>query len=147
MPVCKYCNTERPADAFEVCRMVKGKTYRRLRCQRCKRVKTNERRAALRLWLTEYKRALRCSTCGFADYRALEFHHPDGQDKDFNVGDMIRCGYSRETMLHEIAKCIVLCSNCHQIEHYDEKVEIASDGEWPFFGSVGALNPVRPSSI
>jgi hypothetical protein len=35
---------------------------------------------------------------------------------------MIRSGLSRQAILREIAKCIVLCSNCHQIEHYhDEK--------------------------
>ena len=118
---CKYCHTELPEEAFEVCRVVKERVYRRLRCRRCKRSKTNERRTALRQWLDEYKKTLRCVRCGFADYRALEFHHPEGQEKDFNVADMIRSGFSRATIQGEIAKCIVLCSNCHQIEHYDER--------------------------
>src|SRR5262245_49879165 len=118
---CKYCQTEQPEDAFEVCSVIKGKSYRRLRCRRCKRAKTNERRSALRRWLDEYKKALACERCGFADYRALEFHHPGGKEKDFNVADMIRSGFSREAILREIARCIVLCSNCHQIEHYDER--------------------------
>jgi hypothetical protein len=99
---------------------VNGKAYRRLRCRGCKRAKTNERRAALRRWLDEQKKALCCERCGFADYRALVFHHAGGQEKDFNVADMIRSGLSREAILREIAKCIVLCSNCHQIEHYPE---------------------------
>jgi hypothetical protein len=34
---------------------------------------------------------------------------------------MIRSGLSREAILQEIGKCVVLCSNCHQIEHYDER--------------------------
>jgi hypothetical protein len=119
--VCRYCRLEKPLEAFEVCRVVGEKVYRRRRCQQCKRLKTNERRTALRLWLDDYKKALGCSRCGFADYRALEFHHPGRREKDFNVADMIRSGFSRETILREIAKCIVLCSNCHQIEHYDER--------------------------
>jgi len=58
--------------------------------------------------------------CGFSDYRALEFHHPEHDDQDFNVADMIRSGLSAESIRREIEKCIVLCSNCHQIEHYDQ---------------------------
>jgi hypothetical protein len=118
---CKYCHTQQAEEAFEVCRVVNGKTYRRLRCRRCKRAKTNERRAALRQWLDEYKKSLRCERCSFADYRALEFHHSGRQEKDFNVADMIRSGLSRQAILREIAKCVVLCSNCHQIEHYGEQ--------------------------
>jgi hypothetical protein len=119
--VCRYCRLEKPIESFEVCRIVRGKAYRRLRCRQCKRQKTNERRTALRLWLDDYKRTLRCSRCGFADYRALEFHHLEGLEKDFNVADMIRSGLARRAILREIAKCVVLCSNCHQIEHYDER--------------------------
>jgi hypothetical protein len=39
----------------------------------------------------------------------------------FDVADMIRSGFSREAILREIAKCVVLCLNCHQIEHYEER--------------------------
>lgn len=120
MKVCKYCRQERPDDAFEVCRVLGGKVYRRLRCQKCKRTCTNQRRTRLRSWLSEYKQTLTCVRCGFSDYRALEFHHPEHDDKDFNVADMIRSGLSAESIRREIEKCIVLCSNCHQIEHYDQ---------------------------
>src|SRR4051812_41560925 len=110
LKLCKYCRTEQPEEAFEVCRVVAGKVYRRLRCQRCKRAKTNERRTALRLWLDEYKKTLHCVRCGFADYRALEFHHEGSREKVFNVADMIRSGFSRAAIRREIAKCSALCS-------------------------------------
>jgi predicted nucleic-acid-binding Zn-ribbon protein len=71
--------------------------------------------------LDEFKRALSCERCGFADFRALEFHHERTGLKDFNVADMIRSGLSVSAMMREIEKCIVLCSNCHQIEHYKER--------------------------
>jgi hypothetical protein len=73
------------------------------------------------LWLDEYKKTLRCERCGFADYRALEFHHDGSREKDFNVADMIHSGLSRAAIMREIDKCIVLCSNCHQITHYGER--------------------------
>jgi hypothetical protein len=73
------------------------------------------------VWLDNYKRALVCVRCGFADYRALEFHHNQQGQKDFNVADMIRSGLSTNKIKLEIEKCVVLCSNCHQIEHYKER--------------------------
>jgi len=121
LKTCKYCRQEQPEEAFEVCRIVKGVAYHRLRCRRCKRLKTNERRSALREWLDNYKKTLQCVRCGFADYRALEFHHPGPGAKDSNVADMIRSGLSQVSIMREIGKCVVLCSNCHQIEHYDER--------------------------
>ena len=33
---------------------------------------------------------------------------------------MIRSGLSRVAIKREIDKCIVFCSNCHQIEHYGD---------------------------
>jgi hypothetical protein len=34
---------------------------------------------------------------------------------------MIRSGLSRQSILQEIARCIALCSDCHQIEHYADR--------------------------
>src|SRR5438552_15459691 len=36
---CKYCQTEQPGEAFEVCRIVGTKVYRRLKCKRCKQAR------------------------------------------------------------------------------------------------------------
>jgi len=116
---CKYCCTIKPLISFEVCRVLGDKVYRRLRCQQCKRARTNIRRAELRQWLDDYKRKLRCERCGFVDYRALQFHHEEAQEKGANVADMIRSGLSRQSILSEVDMCIVLCANCHAIEHYE----------------------------
>jgi hypothetical protein len=51
-------------------------------------------------------------SCGEPDPRVLEFHHIGEKDKEISV--MIGAGYSRESILTEISKCIVLCSNCHR---------------------------------
>jgi hypothetical protein len=63
-----------------------------------------------------------CGRCGFADFRALEFHHRQRGEKDSNVSDMVRGAMSLENIRQEISKCIVLCANCHRIEHYEESV-------------------------
>ena len=120
MKTCKSCNRELPDEAFPVCKILAGKVYRNRKCQKCRRVVINRRRSKLRLWLDEYKKSLECERCGFADYRALEFHHHVRGGKEFNVADMIRSGFSIERMSREIEKCKVLCSNCNQIEHYEQ---------------------------
>ena len=120
MKTCTSCKKEQHDEAFEVCNVIAGKVYRRRKCQKCKRAITNLRRNRLRAWLNDYKKNLACERCGFADYCALEFHHHRRGEKDFNVADMIRSGFSIDTMRREIQKCIVLFSNCHQIEHYEK---------------------------
>ena len=104
-----------------MCRIVAGKAYRRRKCQQCKYAVTNLRKAKLRDWLNEYKRTLSCARCGFADYRALQFHHTEPEGKDFNVADMIRSGFAAAKVEREVNKCIVLCANCHHIEHYEAR--------------------------
>lgn len=121
MPVCRYCREEKPEASFEVCRVVKGKEYRRRRCQQCKRAVTNLRRTRLQQWLNNYKANLRCERCGFSDWRALQFHHEEPNAKEFNVADMVHAGLCQATMQREINKCCVLCANCHLIEHYEAR--------------------------
>lgn len=121
MKTCKSCLKAFPDEAFPVCKIVAGKVYRNRKCQKCRREVVNRRRGGLRAWLDGYKKGLVCGRCGFDDYRALEFHHHARGGKEFNVADMIRSGLSVESIRREIEKCSVLCSNCHQIEHYAER--------------------------
>jgi hypothetical protein len=51
------------------------------------------------------------------DFRTLHFDHLG--DKDYNVSDMP--GLSKEKIMVEIAKCQVLCANCHAIKTYKER--------------------------
>ncbi len=121
MMTCRYCLLRQPEEQFEICRVFKGKTYRRRKCKRCKHATQMRRRARLRAWLDEYKKSRPCVRCGFNDFRALEFHHRDKAEKDFNVAEMVGQGWSVAAMKREIAKCIVLCANCHLIAHHEER--------------------------
>ena len=70
-----------------------------------------------RIWIEEYKKQHPCVRCGFADYRALQFHHRDQKQKLFGISQKIG-KISLKRIKEEIDKCYVLCANCHQIEHY-----------------------------
>lgn len=88
--------------------------------------KNQKRREELEKWLTEYKYQLTCSYCGFEGSKStnsLSFHHINPEEKEFNIGFMINRGYSKTRILKEIAKCDVVCENCHRIIHYNDLKE------------------------
>lgn len=65
-----------------------------------------------------YKAGLRCA-CGEKHPAALDFHHVEG--KRLGISQMLRGGYSFETVIAEVAKCVVMCANCHRKEHYKNR--------------------------
>lgn len=62
----------------------------------------------------EYMKDKSCVDCGYSDWRALEFDHVTGE-KSFGIAELMNRGVSWTRVLDEIAKCVIRCSNCHQI--------------------------------
>ena len=91
----------------------KRNTAKHLACQA-------KRRAERKAWYRDLKKDLSCQECGENHIACLEFHHTDPDKKDGKVSRMVLAALSEETILAEIAKCIVLCSNCHQKLHWKE---------------------------
>lgn len=80
----------------------------------------NRHRQMNRVYLVEYLLNHPCA-CGESDVRVLEFHHVDPDEKSYDIARAVS-GSTRswKTILKEIEKCIVLCSNCHQKETVGE---------------------------
>ena len=78
------------------------------------------RRRELSIWLGELKSELRCRDCGIDHPGCLVFHHVDRSTKDTELANAVRRGWGRKRILSEIAKCVVLCSNCHAKLHARE---------------------------
>lgn len=58
-----------------------------------------------------------CKICGYNKCKdALDFHHLDGEAKDRAVS-RAKKDFCLETLKKEIAKCIVVCANCHREIH------------------------------
>lgn len=57
-----------------------------------------------------------CKKCGETNPACLDFHHRDGEEKEVNIGHRGRY-LSRKRLLLEVAKCDILCVNCHRKEH------------------------------
>lgn len=63
----------------------------------------------------------KCIICGFDKYlSALDFHHLIESDKEFNLSHKICSIEFDETIIKELMKCVVLCSNCHRAVHAGE---------------------------
>jgi len=58
----------------------------------------------------------KCSKCGSKDIFSLNFHHIEKKEKD--VYRLFTSDAKLEEIDREIEKCIVLCRNCHTLEHY-----------------------------
>jgi hypothetical protein len=61
---------------------------------------------------------LKCSICLESDPACLDFHHRDPSQKEGKVSEMVKGMRSKESILAEVAKCDVLCSNCHRKHHF-----------------------------
>src|SRR5262249_46781507 len=63
------------------------------------------------VYLVEFLREHPCADCGETDPVVLEFDHRG--EKEFNIGGGWR-NRSWKAVLDEIAKCDVVCANCHR---------------------------------
>ena len=90
--------------------------YRTHRTQEIERVRLRQE-ATL-----EFLRGLRakpCADCGgaFPPF-VMDFDHREPKTKSFNLTNSRAMLKSREQLLVEVAKCDVVCSNCHRIRTY-----------------------------
>ena len=72
-----------------------------------------EKRRIRAAWLQEYKAKQECLLCGGTD--ALEFHHINPYTKRYEIA--LASTQSERVMQEEIAKCWVLCEECHKKLH------------------------------
>ncbi len=74
-------------------------------------------------WFRDYKRTCSCSICGESRPACLTFHHRDPSDKLLEVSILVTRHNKRERVLAEIAKCDVMCANCHADLHFSHLYE------------------------
>jgi len=99
---CRVCRAQYQRGHYE-----KHKEIYIERSRRRKKQLTAERAK----YMVELFRARPCADCGETDPLVLEFDHL--VDKKFNVGAGMR-ERSLQSVQDEIAKCDVVCANCHR---------------------------------
>jgi hypothetical protein len=63
----------------------------------------------------------KCIDCGYNKHHAaLDFDHVVGQ-KRYNISNMLNSVMAWKTILEEVAKCELVCSNCHRIRTFNRR--------------------------
>lgn len=72
-------------------------------------------KARMRAWVDELRTGP-CSDCGKVyPTCCMDFDHVDGNRKRFNVSAALMNGAPSEVIADEIARCELVCSNCHRV--------------------------------
>lgn len=128
---CSRCNQWKPREEFNwrdkknqklqyVCRSCQTEQGRNRYINHKDRVKQVNKTARIigqqrnRSYAYNLLQNARCADCGIDDPRVLTFDHVRGKKKT-NISDMIGKAVSIETLDAEIAKCEIVCHNCHAI--------------------------------
>lgn len=106
-----------PVKRKEHSRLYNQTWYKKNKVKVCDR--TKKRKKDLLVWITDLKSTLKCEKCGESHIATLDFHHT--KDKDISISQAVGDGWSKERILKEIKKCVVLCSNCHRKLHWKKK--------------------------
>jgi 5-methylcytosine-specific restriction endonuclease McrA len=140
MKKCCSCGELKPEEEFHW--RAKALGIRRGYCRSCQAIKhrkwyknnaetvkdrsrkRNERsRKAARKYAYNYLKKHPCVICGETNTAALDFHHIEPASKTRPIPHMISGGYSLDAIKAEIAKCQILCANCH-------RKQTAKDQNW-----------------
>lgn len=115
--ICSKCNDEKPLKSF----YKKSPTQHQAYCKDC----FNE--YCIKRWIQKKINAIlylgsKCKHCDNSypekPYVIFDFHHINPDQKDFNW-DQLKL-HPEKIIFKELDKCILLCSNCHRIEHYNQ---------------------------
>ena len=135
---CGSCRIEKPFDDFhrrgrgyqtwcKVCRRAYDSAYHRatrpLRVEQKK-----ERHAEFVGWYLALKEGKPCADCGQTYHpAAMQWDHLPGAQKLASVADLCRKN-NRRRVLEEIAKCELVCSNCHAVRTFQRQRGVAQPG-------------------
>ena len=87
-----------------------------------------ERMQSLVDWMRELKSSRPCTDCGrWFHHAAMGFDHLPGTTKRSEISTLLYSGY-RQVLLDEIAKCELVCTNCHAIRTFMREAERRTAG-------------------
>lgn len=129
---CKTCRKKYDAARF-----------RRTRIQRNLQLK--DRRAKRLLWLHILKHKP-CTDCGKKYHpAAMQFDHIS-PDKEAVISELVSQGYGKHRILKEVAKCELVCENCHAVRTYNRTRGGAAVARPFHIPKVVGSNPTRATN-
>ncbi len=118
---CPRCGEVKPLDAFDTRR---GRYQRQSYCRPCIRAyqRGRPRVLAAKRLVRGLKTNKTCADCRLEwPHYVLDFDHLPGFKKLANINVLVKRGASEEVILAEVAKCDLICSNCHRIRTHWRK--------------------------
>ena len=89
--------------------------HKRSICGVCRNKYNHKKAQEKRKFMIEYLGGS-CLSCGYSKYScSLDVHHKDPKEKDINFNTSRY--WSKEKLIVELNKCILLCKNCHAAHH------------------------------
>lgn len=133
MKVCTQCLQEKSIEAFAW--KNKNKNKRQSYCLECQKVYSrkhyqenkqayldqNKIRAKKVVDYINKFKSSGCAKCGETHPACLEIHHTDPSLKTITPALIRNRAWTHERIDKEFQSCIVLCSNCHRKEHWNQK--------------------------
>lgn len=119
--ICPICKQRKSKSEFYAC----SHKSKGIHC-RCKQCESELYSKPIKKKL-EWARYLggKCSNCGIEitenNYCIFDFHHIDPSEKEYGIAHLFN-NCSEEKLKAEVDKCILLCTNCHRLEHNKNKI-------------------------
>ncbi len=111
--ICPKCREEKVLEEFYNRR---GRVGASVYCKSCTGEQTKDRQKDFKQKCIEYKGGS-CRCCGYNKCNsALEFHHIDPNEKEFEIKKSTSRSFN-ESIKIELDKCILVCANCHREIH------------------------------
>lgn len=118
--ICGTCKVEQTLDQFYIDAEARASVRRgkksKMPCRSCSQRYQAERRAPRQALVDKIKAESGCMDCGLVPehMQVLEFDHRPDEVKLFHISDRMVQG-TVEDLLAEIAKCDIVCANCHRV--------------------------------
>lgn len=104
-------------------RALRPEYYRERETQRQRECRARQRAA-----IKAIKERDGCSRCPERRVDALHFHHIDEATKCDTIQNAVASSMRPGKVREEIAKCEILCANCHAVEHAERRHAAAAKG-------------------
>lgn len=135
-PATEFHNSRR--QEFTYCRDCRNSYDRQYYAERGGPARRARRRAAKdreREWMNSLKEGIPCADCaGVFPVFVMQWDHLPGFDKVGEIASMLGC--RRERVLQEVAKCQLVCANCHMMRTVARMTKL---GQYNEFGRGGRI--------
>lgn len=131
MKTCTRCNETKELSAFHKKASIKRDGLQS-HCKACEKIahrnhyeankntyvkRSSERRMRLAQEYHAWKTQQKCCRCDETDECCLEMHHFNPSEKEHGLASFAMSNFGNDAWYAELAKCIIVCSNCHKKIH------------------------------